>query len=86
MQGCYDDSLHDNHHHDHPYHHHDDGRHHHHHRYSHHHDDDHHLFLVLICISRVALDTIDNAEDARTIVILTGLFLIIAIIMVTIVS
>ena len=45
----------------------------------HHPDGHHHLFLVLICISTVTLDSIGNAEDATMIVIITGLTLIIII-------
>ena len=37
----------------------------------HHPDGHHHLFLVLICISKVTLDSIGNAEDATMIVIIT---------------
>ena len=42
----------------------------HHHHSSHHHDGHHHLFLVLICISKVTLDSIGNAEDATMIVLI----------------
>ena len=60
----------------------DDGRqHHHHHHSSHHHPDGHHhLFLVLICISKVTLDSICNAKDATMRVFITGLILITVII------
>ena len=34
-------------------------------------DGHHNLFLVLICISKVTLDSIGNAEDATMIVIIT---------------
>ena len=42
-------------------------------------DGHHHLFLVLIRISKVTLDSIGNAEDATMIVIITALTLIIII-------
>ena len=49
---------------------HPDGHHHHHHSSHHHPDGHHHLFLVLICISKVTLDSIGNAEDSTMIIII----------------